>query len=307
MLAAVNAVAQDSYREAVKQYMTATDAFENAKSTITSMNMLFERDGQVDIDQLTKRYLDERFEDDMVSAMMVMTKALGLTETDLLETVPLFSAPQSKDLQAHMKEWMKEYAKAIYKPFIENLLEPLSQKVYKPFYTDIDPSEDIDPSKDTDAWMEKYMKRLLPDLSFEPKAEIDAAYAAKFSDVVLESAFGKMAMDAVKKKTEALPLHDYEDLEVHKAMCDWWIKKLPILLMNTAYGHLTLEDLDQAAELFNNDAYCKLINVLSSNENNKMSDVIASYMGWMTENGAKVSEDPEVRMNFLKKLLNLGD
>ena len=140
LLFVTSAMAQDSYRDAVKQYLTATGAFDNTKSAITGMTMLLESDGQVDIDQLTKSYFDERLEDDMVSAMSSLAKTLGMTETDLMETAPLFSGPKNKVLQTHLKEMAKEYAAAIYKPFFEKM----SQKDYKPFKTDVDPSEDID-------------------------------------------------------------------------------------------------------------------------------------------------------------------
>lgn len=143
--------------------------------------------------------------------------------------------------------------------------------------------------------------------SFEPKAEIDAAYAAKFNDVVLESTFGKMMMDVMKKQVDEVPLSDYENPETHKAMGDWLMKKLPILLLNCAYGHLTFEDLDQATELFNNESYCKLINVFTSRENNTMGDVVTNYVSWMMEHGAQLNKDPEVYLNLAKKLMDLGD
>ena len=74
MLVAVSSYAQDSYRQAVKEYLTATGQLENSKSLISSMSMLYEKDGQVDIDQLTKRYLDEQYEDDMVDWFMGVAK-----------------------------------------------------------------------------------------------------------------------------------------------------------------------------------------------------------------------------------------
>ena len=61
MLVAASGHAQDSYRQAVKDYLTANDQFEKTKSIISSMGMLFDGKGQVDIDQLTQRYLDEHF------------------------------------------------------------------------------------------------------------------------------------------------------------------------------------------------------------------------------------------------------
>ena len=60
MLVAASGHAQDSYRQAVKDYLIANDQYEKAKSVISSLGMLFDSKGQVDIGQLTQRYLDEQ-------------------------------------------------------------------------------------------------------------------------------------------------------------------------------------------------------------------------------------------------------
>ena len=59
MLVAASGYAQDSYCQSVKDYLKATDQLEKTKSTILTMSMLYEGDGQVDVNQLTNRYLDE--------------------------------------------------------------------------------------------------------------------------------------------------------------------------------------------------------------------------------------------------------
>ena len=42
MLVAASAYAQDSYRQAVKDYLAATDQFEKTKSLMSDMRLLFE-------------------------------------------------------------------------------------------------------------------------------------------------------------------------------------------------------------------------------------------------------------------------
>ncbi len=63
MLVTASGYAQDSYRQAVKDYLTASEQLEKGKSMIQTLSMLFEKSDQVDIDQLTKRFIDERYED----------------------------------------------------------------------------------------------------------------------------------------------------------------------------------------------------------------------------------------------------
>ena len=79
MLVAVSGYAQDSYRQAVKDYMTAIGQFEKEKAYISTVSMMFDRDGNVDIDQLTQRYLDERYEDDMIDFYALVYKEQGIT------------------------------------------------------------------------------------------------------------------------------------------------------------------------------------------------------------------------------------
>ena len=82
MLVAASAVAQDSYREAVKEYMTACDQFEKSKLSVSKMSVFFERGGQVDIDQLTNRYFDEQYEDDLIDYHVSALKMSDMTEAD---------------------------------------------------------------------------------------------------------------------------------------------------------------------------------------------------------------------------------
>ncbi len=106
MLVAASGYAQDSYREAAKDYLTAIGQFEKEKAYISTLSMMFERDGEVDIDQLTQRYLDERYENDMINFYVTAWKEQGMTEADLRELSSLLSTPQYKVFDTHYKDWM---------------------------------------------------------------------------------------------------------------------------------------------------------------------------------------------------------
>ena len=109
MLVAASAYAQDSYRQAVKDYLAATDQFEKTKSLMSDMRLLFEKNAQVDIDGLTKRYIDERLENDMLDSYVPALSDAGMTEADLREIISLVSTPEGKTFEAHQQEWMGEF------------------------------------------------------------------------------------------------------------------------------------------------------------------------------------------------------
>ena len=121
MLVAASGYAQDSYRQAVKDYMKAVNQLEKEKALISSMSMMFDRDGKVDIDQLTKRYLDEQYENDMIDFYVFAYKGQGITEADLRELSSLLTTPESETLTAHTKSWMMEYASYMITPFMEQM------------------------------------------------------------------------------------------------------------------------------------------------------------------------------------------
>ena len=110
MLVAASGYAQDSYRQAVKDYMKAVNQLEKEKALISSMSMMFDRDGKLDIDQLTQRYLDEQYENDKIDFYAFAYKEQGITEADLRELASLLTTPESETLTAHTKSWMMEYA-----------------------------------------------------------------------------------------------------------------------------------------------------------------------------------------------------
>ena len=285
MLVAASGYAQDSYRQAVKDYMKAVNQLEKEKAYISSMSMMFDRDGKVDIDQLTKRYLGEQYENDMIDFYVFAYKGQGITEADLRELSSLLTTPESETLTAHTKSWMMEYASYMMTPFMEQM---------KVLQEPMEPGEYLDKVKD-------YVSFL--DSPVQPKPEIDAAYADKFNQVMLGSPAVKQIMNMMLKRLDD---KDPELQESSKKVKDWMTKNVPVLLLNFAYGNLTDEDLDYAAKLQANETYNKFLNFdLSSIDMEKYYNKhpYFKYLNWMEEQGAKTSEDPNAIMEYFKSML----
>lgn len=287
MLVTIGASAQDSYREAVKDYLTAIGQFEKTKSILADMKTLFKKSNQVDINQLTQRYLDERFEDDMLDSYVTAMTEIGMSEADLREVASLVSMPEGKTFADHEQEWMAEFLAEFMMPFM--MLE-----------------EDEAPAEDKD-WSSGGLADLLGK-PVQPKADIDPVYAAKFKDVILESPIAKNMMDAMMKRMDEDTSDASKKQEERKAFTDWMVPSMSALLLNSAYGNLTLEDLDYAAKLYANESYCKLGNYGTfDNDKLKMGYFILKYLDWMKEQGATLSEDPQDAAEFFKLMFNLDN
>ena len=307
LLVAASAVAQDSYREAVKEYMTACDQFEKSKLGVSKMSVFFERGGQVDIDQLTNRYFDEQYEEDLIDFHVSSLKMNDMTEADLKEVAALFSTPEGKNLIIHREQWSKKLiSNWMETDFVKRYMgvfESLGQNKYQPFLTD----EELNMSDD-----ERLDHLLGP--AIQPNADIDAAYATKFKEVMLESDLTNGVMGFVMKRFIEAPT-TYSSPEDRNKMKDWLTASLSNIMLNSAYGTLTLEDLDYVSKLNSNEAYRKLNGFSKLDEiidtpefeNLKTSVVTVKYMEWMEEHGAKISDDPNVFFEIMKSLQDFGN
>lgn len=287
MLVAASGYAQDSYRQTVKDYLTAVDQFEKQKTYISTMSMMFERDGKEDIEQLTKRYLDERYEDDMIDFYVAAWTEQGITEADLRELSSLLTTPEFEVFTDHTKDWMMGFASYMMTPFM-NLLN-MDKK--------LEGREYMDKVKESVSMIESPV---------EPRPEIDAAYAEKFNQVMLESPIVKILKDSMLKRFEDKGTSDDPVLqESDNKVKDWAIKNVPVLLLNYAYDNLTIEDLDYAAKLYTNEVYSKLQNFDLNNfdmESLKKKHTYLKYLEWMEEQGAKTSKDPQAVFEFFNSL-----
>lgn len=286
-MTAVSVSAQDSYREAVKEYLSATDAMETAKSFMPALSMMFESDGQVDVEQLAKRYFDDQLEDFMIDNSMAKMKELGLNELDIKLVASMLAVPQGKAFQSHYKDWLVNVSKFMSMPLMK-MMERYSK-----------PEEERGPYEHFELW-----PGFLDGATLQPKAEIDDAYAAKFNDVIMGSDFVKDLLEEMKKgmkKTSAIAMITTPETE--KEIFDRIMNALPTILLNSAYGTLTPEDIDYAANLFSNETYNKLQIDLNTEENGART-VGLNFVEWMEGQGAKITENPEVIMNAYKLLFD---
>ena len=293
VMTALYGYAQDSYREAVKEYLSATGVFEEAESFMPILNMVFENDGQVDIEQLTKRYMDELFEDFMIDNSMAKMKAHGLTEIDLKLVTSMLATPQGKVFHAHQKKWFLDLSSFMFTPLMK-MMDRYSK-----------PEEERGHYEHVEIW-----PGFLDGATVQPKAEIDDAYAAKFNEVIMESDFVKVFLDVIKKRmnetSKAFSLSGITTPESQKENNDRIMNALPTIMLNSAYGILTPEDIDYASILFSNEAYTKLqINL--NTEDDGMGKIGLNYIEWMQEQGAKITKNPAALMNIFRLLSNKGD
>ena len=309
LLVVASGYAQDSYREAVKEYMTALDLFEKSKLGVSRMSVVFEKDDQVDIDQLTNRYFDEQYEDDLIDYNVSALKISDMTEADLKEVVSLLTTPEGKTLTNHREQWSKKLINNWLETDLVKRFRGIFESIGKndgsfyPFFTD----------EERGLSEEELWARLLGP-AIQPDANIDAAYAARFKEVVLESDLANGLMGFMMKRFIEAPT-TYSSPEDRNKMKDWLTTSVSNVMLNSAYGILTLDDLDYASKLNSNEAYRKLnaFNKLDEIvntpefENLKASAVTAKYMDWMQKQGAKISEDPKVFYEIMKSLYDFGD
>lgn len=279
MMVAASSNAQDSYREAVKDFMAVSGQLENAKSLVTTMSMLFDRSGDVDIDQLTKRFIDERLDEVYLDVSVPLLKSCGMTEVDLKELSSLYAMPEYKAFEVRQKAWMVDFVAYLMEPLME-MMKNASEGVYK------------------DTGMAERLQTV------QPNPDIDPAYAEKFNKVMLESPVVKSMKEAMIKRMDQSTSIDPDLTEVTEDAKDVILKSLPAILLNSAYGNLTLEDIDYAAKLYSNQAYSKLQTYAGSDdEATQTATQNLNYVDWMKEHGAKLSEDPRVSLEFYKALL----
>lgn len=279
MLVAASSNAQDSYREAVKEFVAVSGQLENTKSLVTTMSMLFDRSGDVDIDQLTKRYIDERLDEVYLDVSVPLLKSCGMTEVDLKELSSLYATPEYKAFEVRQKAWMVDFVAYLMEPLME-MMKNASEGVYK------------------DTGMAERLQTV------QPNPDIDPAYAEIFNKVMLESPVVKSMKEAMIKRIDQSTLTDPDLTEATGDAKDMILKSLPAILLNSAYGNLTLEDIDYAAKLYSNQAYCKLQTFAGyDDEATQTATQNLNYVDWMKEHGAKLSEDPRVSLEFYKALL----
>ena len=272
MLVAASGYAQDSYREAVKQYLNVDEQFEQSKAAMETLKMLFVNDDKVDLDQLNERYLKEQFVDDYSEHLIPLLQARNITEADLQEVYSLLSTPQGKTYSAHMAEWQKEVRREMMKPMFD---------MFEAIFDMEQPGEGLN---------------LQP---IQPNADIDAAFAAKMTKILDDLSLVQTLME----KMDELSSADSQN-ETSQNIRDWFKDNVPVIALNAAYVKLTDEDLDYVQMLLTKESFCKFkdFSNISADELNSTA-MFTKYLEWMKAQGATVNEDPAAAMEFLKALM----
>lgn len=268
-MTAVGSYAQDSYREAVKEFLSANGASQTMKSMLLNMNQaLFKQTDNVNIDELTERYFKECFEDEFVKLVEPSMKARDLTEDDLREVTRLFSTPEGKLYASHVMSWKQKMPGAIISSMMKNM------------------------SFDTD--MDKWA-----DLIIEIDPDVNADYAAKFHQM-----WDKVIPD--DKWQEILKEGMKEDTTQRNAQFVKWLSNnLETILLNSAHKYMTIEDLDYGTWLSTHDSFVKTkgINYNQPSSSEEFKSLLDGYSEWMEANGAQLNDDDdEITMGMLKTM-----
>lgn len=274
MLVAASGYAQDSYRQAVKDYMAiysqkAMESYLNQMdSTFKSHNTYYFESGDVDLNQLTERYFKEGFMDYMTDFMCAKSKELGVTEAGLRELISLMSTPEGQTYNEHSAQWFEAIK---HDTTVFDGLDTLKIMAGE----DPDPIQikaGIDPG-----YVEKYNKVLEADLV---KQYLQGYFDQYFN--IFTMIFREMPdeMKDVQNKLDRVK--------------NWMIANLPTMALNNAYGIITEDDLDFLAKLQTLDTTHQLLGLLPMNPGDLMTigqGAMKNYIEWMENHGAVVKED----------------
>ena len=282
MLVAVSGYAQDSYREAVKEYMAVNsqEALNNywnrMDSVLKANNTYWFESGDVDLNQLTERYFKEGIMDYMTDFMCAKTKELGVTEAGLREYISLISTPEGQTYKEHMAQWVEAIKRDTTVLNGQDSLDSL--KIMAGEYPDpIQVKAGIDP-----AYVEKYNKVLGTDM-------------AKYTQGMFDQYFNifTMMFEGMSDEMKDAMSDEMKDMQKRfDGMKNWMTANIPTIALNNAYGIFTEDDLDFVAKTQTLDTR-KLIGLLPMNPGDMMSmgiGVMKDYIEWMEDHGAVMKE-----------------
>ena len=287
MLVAASGFAQDSYREAVKEYMAMSSQVDwnnywnSLDSVLKADNTLWFESGNVDLNQLTERYFKEGVMDYMTDFMCAKIKELGVTEAGLREYMSLMSTPEGQAYKEHMAQWV-EAIKRDTTAF--NGLDSLdSLKIMAGEYPDpIQVKAGIDPG-----YVEKYNKVMGADMAKYMQGLFDQYF--NFFTMM----FGGMS-DEMSDEMSAEMKDEMKDMQKRfDGMKNWMTANIPTIALNNAYGIFTEDDLDFVAKTQTLEIH-KLIGLLPMNPGEMMSmgqGIMKKYIEWMEDHGAVVKEE----------------
>ena len=283
MLVAASGYAQDSYREAVKEYLAVTsqealnDYWNMMDSVLKADNTFWFESGNVDLNQLTERYFKEGIMDYMTDFMCAKIKELGVTEAGLREYISLISTPEGQTYKEHMAQWVEAIKRDT--TALNSLSNLDSLKIMAGEYPDpIQVKAGIDPG-----YVDKYNKVMGADMAKYMQGLFDQYF--NFFTMM----FGGMSDEMSDEMKDEM-----KDMQKRfDGMKNWMTANIPTLALNNAYGIFTEDDLDFVAKTQTLDTR-KLIGLLPMNPGEMMSmgqGVMKNYIEWMENHGAVVKEE----------------
>ena len=256
MLVAASGYAQDSYREAIKEYFRLNGQIGQVESALKALHgPLFDDNGNVDLDQLTDRYIKENLSDLFAGFMESKIKERNVTEAGLREVIELLSTPAGKAYNEHQQAWIDKIKEEL--PSV--MLQDMGQIMYG------DTSNPI-----------------------QPQADIDAGYTKQFKEV-MGSSIVESFMNAIDVTTPTMKLVQLPE-GLKDGLKTWMSANMPTMMMNCAYGIITVDDLDFAAMLGSHESYRKVQDFtrFNFNEMSMGGDMLSDYLNWMQSQGAVV-------------------
>ena len=283
MLVAASSYAQDSFREAVKEYMAVTsqEALNNywnrMDSVLKTDNTFWFESGDVDLNQLTERYFKEGVMDYMTDFMCAKIKELGVTEAGLREYMSLMSTPEGQTYKEHLAQWVEAIKRDT--TVLNGLDNFDSHKIMAGEYPDpIQVKAGIDPG-----YVEKYNKVLGGNMANYMQGLFDQYFN-----------FFTMMFGGVSDEMKDAMSDEMKDMQKRfDGMKNWMTANIPTIALNNAYGIFTEDDLDFHAKTQTLEIH-KLMGLLPMNPGEMMSmgqGVMKNYIEWMEDHGAVVKED----------------
>ena len=254
MLVAASGYAQDSYREAVKQYLLYLGPDNQMKTALCEMkDAFFVPSGNVDLDLLTERYIKEVMIDQMTDMTETMMKERNVTEVDLRTVNAMVAPPEFQTFLSHQNEWDEKIT------LISDESISLLKDGGEPENVQVNP--DIDPD-----------------------------YAAKFQKMWKESGILEKSIGLYDRISLGEMTEEMAQLGKYKT---WLADNLGTIALNAAYGTLTLKDLDCGMKLYTNESYRKATDTSDMNVFSVVgptAELLMKYLDWMESQGAQPND-----------------
>ena len=123
MLVAASGYAQDSYRDAIKEYLSFFGKNIQMENSLREINgIVFMQNDKVDLEMLTERYIHEVYEDQMADVVEPMMKERDVTEADLKTITAMATTPEGQTYLAHENEWNEKLSE-VSGEYMSQLLE----------------------------------------------------------------------------------------------------------------------------------------------------------------------------------------